>query len=303
MRASRIIGGATVIASAIALLVIQARTPSPEPRSPEQAHFHHVHLNVVDPQQTIAFYQRVFGALPIKFNGGQDALFTERSFVLLSNVSAPAPSELTSAIWHIGWGGVDLPSEFAWWKSKGVEFHQELTKLGETDHYMYLYGPDREIVEIYSGEQNHRYNHVHLIAADVNATSQWYADQLGIPLHRRQAPKPPAGQLWANALRVDNVTISVFGRPDSDPVPSWWTGKPLKTPAPTRGRVIDHIGFSFRAIEPVFKRLNKAGVKIVDPIGWREDHRLRSFFVLGPDNVLIEIVEAEPIPDASWDRP
>jgi hypothetical protein len=69
-----------------------------------------------------------------------------------------------------------------------------------------------------------------------------------------------------------------------------------------RGRVIDHIAFSFREIEPVFERLNKAGVKIVEPLAIRDQYRLKSFFVLGPDNVLIEIVEARPIPDASWDR-
>jgi catechol 2,3-dioxygenase-like lactoylglutathione lyase family enzyme len=221
----------------------------------------------------------------------------------MNKVSRPAPAELTTAIWHIGWGGVDLPNEFNWWKAKGVEFHKPITKLGETNYYMYLYGPDREVVEIYSGEQNHRYNHVHLFATDVNATSQWYADHLGIPLRRRDIPKPsdPTAR-WANAFRVDNVTINVFAKPDTDPPPSWWSDKPLKTLEPTRGRVIDHIAFSYRRIEPVFERMKKAGIQIVEPIAVREDSGLKSFFVLGPDNVLIEIVEARPIPDASWDK-
>jgi catechol 2,3-dioxygenase-like lactoylglutathione lyase family enzyme len=270
---------------------------------PEPASFHHVHLNVADPQKTIEFYQRVFGAVLVKFQGVADALFTERSFILMNKVSRPAPAELTTAIWHIGWGGVDLPNEFNWWKAKGVEFHKPITKLGETNYYMYLYGPDREVVEIYSGEQNHRYNHVHLFATDVNATAQWYADHLGIPLRRRDIPKPadPTAR-WANAFRVDNVTINVFAKPDTDPPPSWWSDKPLKTLEPTRGRVIDHIAFSYRRIEPVFERMKKAGIQIVEPIAVREDSGLKSFFVLGPDNVLIEIVEAKPIPDASWDK-
>src|SRR5713101_7177143 len=39
-------------------------------------HFHHFHLNVVDPQKSIEFYQRIFGAVPIKFGGRTDAAFT-----------------------------------------------------------------------------------------------------------------------------------------------------------------------------------------------------------------------------------
>jgi catechol 2,3-dioxygenase-like lactoylglutathione lyase family enzyme len=287
----------------LGLVSLGLQTPAPTPPAQEPAHFHHVHLNVVDPTKTIEFYQRVFGAVPIKFQGFADALFSERSFILMTKVGASAPADLTSAIWHIGWGGVDVPSEFNWWKAKGLEFQTPITKLGETNYYMYLYGPDREVIEIYSGEQNHRYNHVHLFAADVNATSQWYADHLGIPLRLREVAKPEkAGQRWMNAFRVDNVTLIVFGKPDSDPLPSWWSGKPLLTLEPTRGRVIDHIAFSYRQIEPVFERMKKAGVRIVEPIAMRDDYRLKSFFVLGPDNVLIEIVEARPIPDASWEK-
>ena len=45
-------------------------------RATEPAHFHHVHLNVTDPAESSRFYQRVFGAVPVKFRGSADALFT-----------------------------------------------------------------------------------------------------------------------------------------------------------------------------------------------------------------------------------
>src|SRR6516162_6582817 len=66
----------------------------------ERAHFHHVRLNVTDVDKSMRFYARVFGAVPVKFQGVAEALFTERSFILFNKVSQAPPSALTSAIWH-----------------------------------------------------------------------------------------------------------------------------------------------------------------------------------------------------------
>src|SRR5579864_9395015 len=81
-------------------------------RAEEPAHFHHVRLNVTDVAKSVRFYARVFGAVPVKFQGVADALFTERSFILFNRVEQPPPNELTSAVWHIGWGGVDVKNEY-----------------------------------------------------------------------------------------------------------------------------------------------------------------------------------------------
>jgi hypothetical protein len=57
-----------------------------------------------------------------------------------------------------------------------------------------------------------------------------------------------------------------------------------------------------KPLKPIFDRLKKAGVEILDPIAMRPEYGFRSFFVTGPDKVVIEIVEAKPIPDSSWER-
>jgi hypothetical protein len=59
--------------------------------------------------------------------------------------------------------------------------------------------------------------------------------------------------------------------------------------------------FRQRAIQPVYERMKQAGVKIVRPIGLDESLKLKSFFVLAPDEVLVEIVEARPLPEGVWD--
>ena len=272
----------------------------------EAAHFHHVHLNVTDPARTIQFYSKVFGAVPTKFGGVSDALFTERSFILLRKVDAPPPSELQSGIWHIGWGGVDVANEYEWLKKKGVPFHTPLTPLrGPDNYYMYISGPDRELIEI-NTMGHHRFGHVHLFADDVNQTTQWYADNLGVTLRAREVPKPKdmvaARGVWGNAFRCDNVLLIVYGKPDMEPKPDWWPDPPLRSMVPTRGRAIDHIAFSYRSIEPVFERMKKAGVRIVEPIRTSEEYRLKSFFVEAPNGVLVEIVEAKPIPEGIWEK-
>src|SRR5439155_11492059 len=76
----------------IALGAVLALGPAVPAAEVETAHFHHVHLNVTDLARTIQFYASVFGATPTSYAGVSDALFTERSFILLTKVAAPPPS-------------------------------------------------------------------------------------------------------------------------------------------------------------------------------------------------------------------
>jgi catechol 2,3-dioxygenase-like lactoylglutathione lyase family enzyme len=273
----------------------------------EPAHFHHVRLNVTNVSESIRFYSRVFGAVPVKFHGTIDALFTERSLILFNKVSEPPSSELVSGIWHIGWGGVDVKNEFEWWKNHGVDIHTPLSPLpGQDNFYFYLRGPDKELIEI-NTMGHHRFAHVHLFATDVNETTRWYVEHLGLsPQRPPPVPKPDGDMgslrtIWLNSFRCDNVQFIVFGKPDRDPPPPWWRDPSLKEIKPTQGRAIDHVAFSFRQIEPVFERMNRLGAKIVQPIAVQESLPLKSFFVLAPDDVLVEIVEAKPIPEGAWD--
>ena len=246
--------------------------------------------------------------MPIKYHGTVDALFTERSFLLLNHVAEPPPAALTSGIWHIGWGGVDVKSEFAWWQGRGVTIHTPLSPLpGPNNYYFYISGPARELIEI-NTMGHHRFEHVHFFATDVNVTTRWYAENLGLEPRRPLPVAKPDGDMstfesvWINSLRCDNASMVIFGKPDRDPPPAWWPDPPLRVLTPTKGRAIDHIAFSYRNIEPVFQRMKRAGVRIVEPIAVQEPLKLKSFFVLAPDEVLVEIVEALPIPEAAWEE-
>jgi catechol 2,3-dioxygenase-like lactoylglutathione lyase family enzyme len=271
----------------------------------EPAHFHHVRLNAPDPQESIAFYKKYYGAVPIKYRGNPDALFVERSFLLLNKVDAPADGTLDTGIWHMGWGGVDVPHEFEWLKKEGLEIATPLSPLGNNNYYFYARGPGHELIEI-NTMGHHRFGHVHFFCTDVNATTSWYVKHLGLKARLPNRPKPTGdmstiAKIWINVIQCDNVTMIFFGKPDIEPGPPWWRDPPLKEINPTKGRPIDHIAFSYRQIEPVLEAMQKSGVKIVEPIKEDPKYHFKSFYVEGPDNVLIEIVEEKPIPEGIWE--
>ena len=283
----------------------------------EPARFHHVHLNVTDIERSIDFYRGTFGALPIEFRGVADAVFTERSFILFNEVDEAPDGSQESGIWHFGWGGVDLPNEYKWLVSRGVDIHTSIYRLGR-GHVIYVNGPDREMIEV-NTMGHHRFAHVHLFAVDVNETAAWYERHFGLPARRSAEGNPrPVGpeaefatwdefhrdhRAWSNGFRADNVSFVVYNIPDYEPVAPWWPegAAPLRELEPQRGRAIDHFAFSYRDIEPVFERLTLAGVEILEPITYRPELEMRSFFVMGPDKVAVEVVEAKPIPEGVWD--
>lgn len=266
------------------------------------AHFHHVHLNVADPARTIDYYTKFHGAVPTTYRGLSDALFTERSFILMNQPASPADSALTTGIWHIGWGGRDVPSEYEWFKEHGAKIRVPLYPLNNI-YVFYLSGPDDEMIEVNTMGHN-RFGHVHLLARDVNETVQWYKRNLGVQARRDFVPKPEdmsKVRAWSSGFRCDNVSFVVYGMPNYTPSPPWWQDDPLTEFEPTDGHVIDHIAFSYRDIQPVFQRMQHDDLEIVQPIALRPKFGHRSFFVRGPDKVLIEIVEAKPIPEGVWE--
>ena len=264
----------------------------------EQAHFHHIGLNSTNPDATIEFYTRHLSANRVKYHGAVDAVYTERSFFLIDKVDTPPPSLPTTAISHIGWSGKDGPSEYEWLKGQGIEFHTPVTALG-TNYYMYFYGVNRELLEIYTGGQHHRFNHIHLYATDVNVTAQWFVDHLGLE-GRGARPRPDdPNRIWSNGVRSDNVGIVIFAKPVVGG--RLWEDEMTAEFEPTKGHAIDHIAYSYRDIEPVFARLKGAGVEIATPIATDPVTGVSSFFVLAPDKLLVEIVQEKPIPEGIWE--
>jgi catechol 2,3-dioxygenase-like lactoylglutathione lyase family enzyme len=283
-RRSALITGAVFLAAC-------AHTPS-SPRMSRDDHgrFHHVHLNVSDIARTSKFYQETFGVVPVQYNERAPALMAERSFIFLDRVAGPIASQLETGVIHLGWGGVDGPSEYAQLQGRGIEFYTPLTPF-LNGHYMYLYGPDREVVEIWTVEKHHRFNHIHLLSPNPKATAQWFARVTNA------AVSAGPGEGLPNYWKVDFGDVALDILPDTSPFrPRERTGQ-IK---PTDGSGIDHLAFSFPDLDRAMARVKAAGIPIERTIAVDEIYRTRSLFIRSPEAVLVELIEAKPLPESVW---
>lgn len=262
-------------------------------------HFHHIHLNVTDPDATIEFYEHFFGANRVTYRNRVDAVFADRSFILMDVVDQPPRDNAGTTLWHIGWAGVDGHSEFAWRERAGIDVQTPLTPLGD-NHFMYFWGPDRELVEVYTGSRNHRFEHVHLLATDIDSTLAWFDRHLD--LRPRSPTRALSGtRMRLNTLRIDNINLIIFEVPAPGEERAWLLPENVGPDfAVTDGRGMDHIAFSYSDIRPVAERMRAAGVEFVRDVAPDPRHGLTSFFIRGPDGLLVEIVEELPVPEGLW---
>ncbi len=283
---------------AVALLAMSVAAGRAQPPA-AAARFHHVHLNTHDRARSVEFYQQL-GALPVTFAGRTDAIFTGRGFILASETDAELKPQNRTALRHLGWAGVDGPQEYARWTAAGIDVHTPLSPVGP-EHFYYLWGPDREVVEFYTGDKNHWFNHVHFWSDDVAAASEWYERHLGQRFRAgARVPRPAEpNRVWGNEFRLDGISFLITYK-DHYYVEAERRLPQGRTLEPSEGSPIDHLAFSYESIAPVYERMRRDGVEIVRPLAQSAEFGFESFMVNGPDGVLVEIVEAEPIPDGLW---
>jgi len=101
---SALVAGMATMLGGKAPIVAQGQGQAP---AVEPLHFHHVHLNSVDPEAAAAYYPKPFAKTATKtsFNGGP-AVKTGNIYILFNKVSQPPTNELTgpqTSVWHFGW--------------------------------------------------------------------------------------------------------------------------------------------------------------------------------------------------------
>lgn len=264
-------------------------------------HLHHVHLNVGSRAASMGFYEKHLAAKRITLNDVSDALLASPTLLLLDEQSKPPVSKLPTALQHVGWGSKDVGAWYASAHAQGVAPDTRGGTLFNTDEtptigepgsgkensralgleggacglpaqdafsYMYILGPDMERIEVWSGVDQ-RVNHVHFTSATLAATARWYQQFLGV-----------TGTATADfaAFMLDDILF--FFEP---------VGRSTDY-EPTDDHVLGHIAFSVTDLEAWRTRALDLKIEIVaQPT---EVHGFKSFFVRGPDRVLIELVQA-----------
>jgi len=264
-----------------------------------QTHFHHAHLNSVDPAAAIEFYTTHLSGEKALFDG-RDAVWTQKSWLLFTKVKQAPPSDIVSPLFHIGWGAEDMKAEFERQMKLGTTFQTVLTDgvelfgAGTRDRnfFMYLDGPDHVTIEVQSA-MHHDFMHVHLFSDDPVAAVAWYQQHLGVATRTkletvrafRGIPTGPSA-----SMQLDNVTFFIYPTAHAKALyGGQWKGRTGF--ATNRGRALDHVAVSVDDLDATLARLKQEGVRIVS--GPRKADGLRSAFIEAPDKMELEIVEGQ----------
>jgi len=262
-----------------------------------QTHFHHAHLNSIDPHAAIEFYTTHLSGEKATF-GGAEAVWTQASWLLFNKVKKPPPTDIVSPLFHIGWGAEDMKAEFERQITLGTTFQTVLTDgvelfgAGTRDRnfFMYLDGPDHVTIEVQSA-MHHNFMHVHLLSDDPVAAAAWFETHLGLtPRNKLTTERAfrgiPTGPSASSQL--DGVTF--FWYPTAHAKALYggqWKGRTQY--ASNRGRVLDHVAVSVDNLDETVARLRSEGVTVLAaPL---TTNGLRSAFVQAPDHMELEIVE------------
>jgi catechol 2,3-dioxygenase-like lactoylglutathione lyase family enzyme len=278
-----------------------ALTPKGHASEPEKpvAHFHHVHLNTLDPKAAIDFYTSKFDCERARFAGLEDAVWSQKSWLLFNKVRTPPPWELTSAIWHFGWGAEDMKAAYQKQLDMKTKFFTPISPIGTSFFYAYVEGPDHALIEMNTAN-HHRFGHLHLFSEDPVAAGDWYVRNFGATVRNNgmssRTPSFISGfQVGPNSsLMLDNVNIIIFPIQYSKKAyADHWKGVTEMTP--TKGRVVDHIGVSFDNLTDALERLRKGGVHVTDEIQTTAGGKVKFAFIEGPDMIRIELVEGQAV--------
>jgi catechol 2,3-dioxygenase-like lactoylglutathione lyase family enzyme len=288
-------------------LAAAGQQPSAQPAAPPLAHFHHLHLNTTDPQAAVNFYTARLESEKRKFAGTLDAVWSHNAWLLFTKVGAAPVSEITSPIWHMGWGGgPDMKDTYQKQLATGTKFQTPITDISDQCDgkggngrffFSYIDGPDHALIELNTTAANVTYfDHVHLLSEDPIAAAEWYVKEFGL---RRRSPDPPSrearyrcGRQTAPnvALIMDDVSVILYPVANAKAAfpDAWKSREGLES---SKGHTIDHLGFSVENLDQTLERLKKDGVKVTDEPRSLFGGKLKFAFIEGPDHVHIEVLE------------
>ncbi|MBK9708942.1 MAG: VOC family protein [Acidobacteria bacterium] len=285
-----------------------AAQPATQPAvQDDEKHFHHVHLNVMDPKASIDFYTSKFDSEKARFEGLVDAVWAQKSWLLFSKVNQAPVSDLNSAIWHIGWGAEDMKATYEKQLAMGTKFFEPLTDISDIGgnanarpgsfYYAYVESPDKALIELNTAA-HHNFGHLHLFSADPVGAAEWYEKYLGAKRRNRNPSREPrfyrGHQIGPSAsFMLDNVNIIIFPVEYAKKAyADQWKGKTeLES---TKGHSIDHIGVSLANLEQGLEKLRKDGAKVTDEIKSIAGGKIKYAFIEGPDKIRIEVIEGHP---------
>ena len=211
----------------------------------------HVHLNVKDIELHKKLWADHFGGVVVQ-KGPLTAIKLPNMLIALTQREPTGPSQGT-VMDHFGFKVRNITEIKDGWRAAGYEVQSEFTGA-EGFPNAYLLGPDGLRIELQEDQTlavKAAPNHIHFWTADYVTLLDWYIDTLGVVRRKRGTIETTAD---APGLNLSFQTA--------------------RTPTvPTKGRVIDHIGFEVKNLEAFCKALEAKGVKFRCTLSRRAEYR------------------------------
>jgi catechol 2,3-dioxygenase-like lactoylglutathione lyase family enzyme len=251
----------------------------------------HFHLNVTSFDAHKKFWVDTLGGTAAKFGAIDAVKFPD--IVLLFHVQKPTGPTRGTAFDHIGFAVPDVPALTTKVVANGYELTtgrepapgQAAAAASGTQapygRFSYLLGPDGAKVELVTSmEPNAKpiaYHHVHFINKQYVEMQQWYMKAFNSTL------RPGQTDFFIGAdLAGVGYSLNFFR----------WEGDQSIMHVPTKGRVVDHVGFDVNNLEAFCRELESKGIKLAVP--YRKDPAMNNIgtaAVTDPWGVSIELTE------------
>jgi len=233
------------------------------------ADYHHVHLVVPNAEQGVRWYIRNMECEAVA--GRKNAAQCGAAMFLFFVGKPSGPSEGSGAD-HIGFSFANIETKTKALEAAGVKVTSPVRDVPNLFKIAFVEDPWGTRIELVEHPEYLGFHHVHLASAAPAKTLAWYQKAFG-------------GEATKIKDRLDAV---LYGR-------VWLLASASKEPlAPTQGRAIDHIGFSFPDLETAAAEIKGKGVtfqtepRVLTP---PSPSAVKVSFIVGPDNVRIEAVQ------------
>ena len=180
-----------------------------------------------------------------------------------------------SVVNHVGFIVKNVPEQVAKWKAAGVPV---LPGANNRLDQAFVVTPDGVRIEILEDKTQSmpiRNEHVHffLQESEIPKAQAWYAKTFGGEAGTRN--NAPVVNLPGVQLR--------FNKADT-------------AQAPTKGRVLDHIGFDVKNLQAFVKKIQAEGIKLDEPVRKNEASGVTLTYITDPWGTRIELVQRSPSP-------
>ena len=249
------------------------------PSRASAADYHHVHITAASPLQAVDWYARHMGCEPV--TDRSDAANCYGVEVVFVPQTTTGTSQGTG-VDHIAFSVADLPAKMAELEAVGVRgsgVRLQRNDDGSTWRDVpglfkiaFIFDPWGTHIELVEDPETLGFHHVHLSAADPDATLAWYRDVMG------GAPASLKGQL--DGLRFGDVWFLVSRNAEG-------------MPGSTVERAIDHIAFVVDDLDSAAADFRRQDVRFEQEPGAPQGGRTsaKRAFLAGPDNVRVAVVE------------